>query len=73
MKTRFEKLIEAFYCFNKNDTTKEQVHKLAVKEWSRIKEGDEVEKVSSKHNEQRRKEETTEAGKSKKKCFLFQM
>ena len=34
-KTRFEKFIEAFYYFNENRKTKEQVYKLAVKEWIR--------------------------------------
>ena len=49
------------------------MYKLSVKEWSRIKEGDEVEKLLSKHNNEKKKEETTEAGKSLKKWFLFQM
>ena len=70
-KTCFEKFIEGFYYFNKNGKIKEQVYKLAVKEWSRVKEGDEVEKLLSKHNEQRKKEETIEAGKSKKKVVSF--
>ena len=47
------------------------MYKLAVKEWSRIKEGGEVEKLILKHNEERKKEETTEAGKCKKLSCIF--
>ena len=66
MKTRFEKFIEAFYYFNKNGKTKEQVHKLAMKEWSRIKEGDEAEKLLSKHNEEWKKKRLLKLDKVKK-------
>ena len=70
-KTRFEKFIEAFYYFNKNGKTKEQVYKLAVKEWGRIKEGDEVEKLLSKHNEERKKETTVLKLEKVKKVVSF--
>ena len=42
-----------------------------MKEWSRIKERNEVEKLLSKRNEERKNEETTGAGKSKKSGLFF--